>query len=75
MDDGKGHLDPGRQQMPQRRSDRHAHRGISLKSPPITASDASPSIQQPSAAMPSGVTECPASLSPAITVRAERIET
>src|SRR5215207_816746 len=41
----------------------------------ITASEASASIQQPSCAIPSGVTLWPASRRPLTTVRAERIET
>src|SRR5947209_5113443 len=49
--------------------------GISFVPPAITASDAAASIQQPSAAMPSGATSCLAARSPWITVRAERIET
>jgi hypothetical protein len=49
--------------------------GISLAAPPITAAEASASIQQPSEAMPRGVTVCPASRSPCATVRAERIDT
>ena len=49
--------------------------GISLAPPSSTAAEASASIQQPSEAMPRGVTECPASRSPWATVRAERTDT
>ena len=56
MDDWEDHLDPEASRWRTVGAIGSSSGGISLDTPSITAAEASASIQQPSAAMPSGVT-------------------